>query len=63
MRSLGRNKQFRAGVRMQHELRKAMEKLHKQAASTETSTAKTITQRLDSFLGRARQMFTRPATS
>jgi hypothetical protein len=29
-RSLGRNKQFRACVRMDHELRKEMEKLNKE---------------------------------
>jgi hypothetical protein len=63
MRSLGRNRRHRACMRMRHELRKAAEKLHKETAAKDSSIAQTITQRLDAFLGRARQMFTRSATS
>lgn len=63
MRSLGRNKRYRLCVRMRHELRKASEKLHRETAANDSSAAQTISQRLDAFLGRARQMFTRSAIS
>jgi hypothetical protein len=38
-RSLGRNKQFRACVRMDHELRKEMEKLNKEAEAADGQRA------------------------
>jgi hypothetical protein len=56
--SLGRNKQFRMCVRMGHELRKEMAKLNKEAEKSQASQASSISQRLNEFLGRAREMFT-----
>jgi hypothetical protein len=45
-RSLGRNKQFRACVRMDHELRKEMEKLNKEAEAAQASSASTIARKV-----------------
>jgi hypothetical protein len=57
-RSLGRNKHFRACVRMAHEVREAMEKLAKQQERKHTTSAASIIGRLNQFLGRTARMFT-----
>lgn len=58
-RSLGRNRQFRACVRMGHELRKEMEKLNKDAEAAHSSSAATITRKVNEFLQSVPRMFTR----
>jgi aminoglycoside phosphotransferase family enzyme len=58
-RSLGRNRQFRACVRMEHELRKEMAKLNKNAEAAQASSAATITRKVNEFLQRVARLFTR----
>jgi hypothetical protein len=58
-RSLGRNRQFRACVRMEHELRKEMAKLNKDAEAAQSSWAATIMRKVNEFLQSVPRMFTR----
>jgi hypothetical protein len=58
-RSLGRNRQFRACVRMEHEMRKEMAKLKKDAEAAQASSAATITRKVNEFLQSIPRMFTR----
>lgn len=56
-RSLGRNKRFRACVRMGHELRKEMEKLKKQVEQDHDTASARISRRLNEFLSNTARMF------
>jgi hypothetical protein len=58
-RSLGRNKQFRARVRADHELRKEMASMSKEAEKDHASDAASVYQRFKDFLGLAPRMFAR----
>jgi hypothetical protein len=58
-RSLGRNRQFRACVRMGHEMRKEMAKLKKEAEAAQASSAATISRKVNEFLQSVPRLFTR----
>jgi hypothetical protein len=62
-RSLGRNKQFRACVRADHELRKELASMHKEAEKSSSASSKeaqrTSTQRFRKFWGRVQRVFAR----
>jgi hypothetical protein len=58
-RSLGRNRQFRACVRMGHEMRKEMAKLKKEAEAAQASSAATISRKVNEFLQSIPRLFTR----
>ncbi|HEX3094610.1 MAG TPA: hypothetical protein VHW72_18375 [Candidatus Angelobacter sp.] len=58
-RSLGRNKQFRACVRADHELRAELAKMRKHAEKSHASDATSVYQRFKDFLGLTPRMFAR----
>lgn len=58
-RSLGRNKQFRACVRADHELRKELAEMNKEAEKHHASISSSIYDRFKEFLGLTPRMFAR----